>query len=264
MDELRSLHVSPPRLLVSVRDAVEVAAAIEGGCDILDVKDPKRGSLGRADLRVWNTITAEMQKLASPIPCSAALGEIIEETEFADALRLPLCWNFAKLGTAGLGRDDNWQSRVADAQSRWRQRASSNYRWILVVYADAKLAGSPSLTDVRDRLPELLSNDSWDGILIDTFTKNGSSLFDFVESSQLIELGEVVRQSGKLWCVAGSLRAEILPEVLSLCPDIVGIRTAGCRDGRRDQPIVADAVKQFRDAMQIGFEEKFISPAVQR
>ena len=39
------------RLLVSVRSLDEAVEAISGGCDILDVKEPGRGSLGMADLR---------------------------------------------------------------------------------------------------------------------------------------------------------------------------------------------------------------------
>ena len=40
---------SSPQLLVSVRSAGEAVDALAGGCQILDVKDPSRGSLGRAD-----------------------------------------------------------------------------------------------------------------------------------------------------------------------------------------------------------------------
>ena len=40
--------MSQPSLLVSVRCADEVAAAIEGGAEIIDVKEPSHGSLGMA------------------------------------------------------------------------------------------------------------------------------------------------------------------------------------------------------------------------
>ena len=40
------------KLLVSVRCAEEATAALAGGADIIDVKEPRRGSLGRADDRV--------------------------------------------------------------------------------------------------------------------------------------------------------------------------------------------------------------------
>ena len=37
------------RLLVSVRSAAEVAAALAGGADIIDAKEPSRGGLGAVD-----------------------------------------------------------------------------------------------------------------------------------------------------------------------------------------------------------------------
>ena len=36
------------RLLVSVRDALEARVAMGAGVDLIDVKEPRRGSLGRA------------------------------------------------------------------------------------------------------------------------------------------------------------------------------------------------------------------------
>jgi uncharacterized protein (UPF0264 family) len=40
------------RLLVSVANAAEARTALEGDADIIDVKDPSRGSLGMADASV--------------------------------------------------------------------------------------------------------------------------------------------------------------------------------------------------------------------
>ena len=37
------------RLLVSVRSAAEAEAALTGGASVIDVKEPTRGALGRAD-----------------------------------------------------------------------------------------------------------------------------------------------------------------------------------------------------------------------
>ena len=38
-----------PGLLVSVRSADEAIAALAGGADVIDVKEPNRGALGAAD-----------------------------------------------------------------------------------------------------------------------------------------------------------------------------------------------------------------------
>ena len=46
------------RLLVSVRSAEEVSAALAGGADIIDAKEPARGSLGRVTPAVLSAIAA--------------------------------------------------------------------------------------------------------------------------------------------------------------------------------------------------------------
>src|SRR6476620_4190786 len=64
-----------PGLLVSVRSAVEALAALAGGADVIDVKEPSQGSLGAAD---DNTISAVVRAVAGRAPVSAALGELVD------------------------------------------------------------------------------------------------------------------------------------------------------------------------------------------
>ena len=61
------------QLLVSVRDAAEARTAVEGGADLIDIKEPARGPLGAADVDVVEQIIAEV---AGRRPVSAALGEL--------------------------------------------------------------------------------------------------------------------------------------------------------------------------------------------
>ena len=80
-----------PRLLVSVRSPEEAAAAMAGGANIIDVKEPTRGSLGMAGVDVIEAIADQMESFQKtqkrllpkdrspdPIPLSVALGEVIE------------------------------------------------------------------------------------------------------------------------------------------------------------------------------------------
>ena len=67
------------QLLVSVRSAEEVGPALEGGADIIDAKEPDRGSLGpvvgcdaRRDIR---RVPPENQ------PVSVALGDLASVEE---------------------------------------------------------------------------------------------------------------------------------------------------------------------------------------
>ena len=64
-----------PALLVSVRSAAEALAARAGGAAVIDVKEPARGPLGRADVDVWREIFAAIPPV---VPVSVALGELSE------------------------------------------------------------------------------------------------------------------------------------------------------------------------------------------
>ena len=66
---------TPRGLLVSVRSASEGVVAVLGGASVVDVKEPDRGPLGRADASVWR----ETRRVVPPaIPVSVALGEIAD------------------------------------------------------------------------------------------------------------------------------------------------------------------------------------------
>ncbi|MGH8059229.1 MAG: (5-formylfuran-3-yl)methyl phosphate synthase, partial [Candidatus Entotheonellia bacterium] len=47
---------SLPRLLASVRDAAEARAALQGGADVLDAKEPSAGPLGACTPAVLHAI----------------------------------------------------------------------------------------------------------------------------------------------------------------------------------------------------------------
>ncbi len=88
------------RLLVSVRSAEEARAAVRGGAAIIDVKEPARGPLGRADAVVWSQVRAVVP---AAIPVSIALGELsecsVDDQPFFNGI------SYRKVGLAGAGRD---------------------------------------------------------------------------------------------------------------------------------------------------------------
>ena len=61
------------QLLISVVGVAEVGAAVSGGADIVDVKNPHEGSLGAAAPHVVRAVRA-----AAPVavPVSAAIGDV--------------------------------------------------------------------------------------------------------------------------------------------------------------------------------------------
>src|SRR5947209_7857771 len=99
--------VTVARLLVSVRSAEEARAALEGGAAVIDVKEPDRGPLGRADPSIWAEVRAAVP-MATPV--SVALGELYEWVgDDAPGDLSPLDasagFTYRKLGLARAGRD---------------------------------------------------------------------------------------------------------------------------------------------------------------
>src|SRR5919109_5256082 len=76
-------------LLVSVRSGEEVPTALAGGADIIDAKEPARGSLGAVDPEVLSAVAAQTPR---SVPLSVALGDFAAEEEVrraVSAVRLP-------------------------------------------------------------------------------------------------------------------------------------------------------------------------------
>src|SRR4029077_12704545 len=87
------------RLLVSVRGSVEARAAVAGGADVIDAKDPDRGPLGavRAD-----QLAAIRREVGAARPVSAALGDARDDAAVAAAAAAASGLAFVKLGFGGV------------------------------------------------------------------------------------------------------------------------------------------------------------------
>ncbi|MGE5192910.1 MAG: (5-formylfuran-3-yl)methyl phosphate synthase, partial [Deltaproteobacteria bacterium] len=246
-----------PRLLVSVRNAAEAEAALVGGCDVLDVKEPARGAMGMADPTAIAAVVARVGASHSSVPVSVALGEVAEWEGMPAVPRLPARIAYVKLGTAGLGSDAGWGRRLADVKRRfaadWRETASDtepdSVKWIAVGYADWESARGPCPAEVIDGAHEC----GCAGVLIDTFSKERGRLIDWLSIERLESLAALARSSSLEFALAGRLHVGDLPGIGAVCPDIVGIRSAACRAGIRTAEIDAAAVRSFREALQVSW-----------
>ncbi len=204
------------RLLVSVRSASEARAAVEGGAAVIDVKEPDRGPLGRADSDVWS----EVRRAVPPgTPVSVALGELSEWGE-APA---PGCFRgiaFRKLGLAGSG------PRWAESWARVRLGCGDGPSWVAVAYADWERAGAPTPDLVLDAA---LSADDCAGVLVDTWDKTRRSPVDRTWSPWFAR----ARDGGLLTALAGGLDLPTIDRVAPLRPDVVAVRGAACVGGDR-------------------------------
>jgi uncharacterized protein (UPF0264 family) len=204
----------PPRLLVSVRNAAEAVAARAGGCDLLDVKEPARGPLGRAD----DATVAAVLHAAGPVPVSVALGELTA----TGTTPLPGI-AYAKWGLAGLaGRD--WPAA-------WRAARSLlplGCREVAVAYADANRVEAPTPVEVA----RFAAAERAGAFLIDTAVKDGATLLDWLTVPLLVDLLSVCRSAGVPVALAGSLGLPEIVRILPLRPDWIAVRGAACAGGR--------------------------------
>jgi uncharacterized protein (UPF0264 family) len=232
-----------PKLLVSVRSAVEALAALAGGCDILDVKEPARGSLGMANREVIAEILATSDAAGAP-RVTAALGET---RDWLGARRLPVVPPrvFAvKLGLAGL-EPRRWMAAWRDVRRRIEEQSERPLAWIAVVYADDALAQSPP----AEAVIEAAVATHCAGVLFDTFSKTGRNLLEWMELRHIERLARSIQSANLLVALAGSLSAEILPAVCGIRPDVIAVRGAASGNGSRTAAVSAAAVRSLRSVI---------------
>jgi len=218
------------RLLVSVRSAAEVAAAVEGGAEIIDAKEPMRGSLGAVD-------PAELARIidAAPsgMPLSVALGDHPTTVAAARAMDLVGAVTqrpaelYVKVGLAGVAEPAAARA-VLEAAVTAARRSPLEPEVVAVAYADHQLAGSVAPPTVLDAAAAAGAR----GVLLDTWSKDGRPLFAWAERSDLRRWVDGARNRGLLSALAGSLSLDHMAQICRLNPDVVGVRGAACEHGR--------------------------------
>src|SRR2546426_7669038 len=96
------------QLLISIAGPAEARAALYGGADVIDAKDPRRGALGPVPPQRLRAIRAA---IGSARPLSAALGDAGDASAIAAAARaaaLVDVW-YVKVGFAGVTTETRGQ-----------------------------------------------------------------------------------------------------------------------------------------------------------
>jgi uncharacterized protein (UPF0264 family) len=243
------------QLLVSVRSAAEAETALAGGAHVIDVKEPSRGSLGRADDA---TLAEVVRVVAGRAPVSAALGELHES-----AGELPECaaqLRFVKWGLSRFrGAPAHHYNRTLSFPELWMRMAlleqATRIRWtypacelVTVAYADAHQADAPDVERVCEFLLEMARG----VLLLDTFGKDGRTLLDWLDESRLERLVERCRTAGVRVALAGSLGFQEIRALRRLRPDWFAVRGAACQGQRRTATIDVGMVGRLAELIEDG------------
>jgi len=225
------------QLLVSVRSVSEAASALAGGAHLIDVKEPANGSLGRAGNAAIGRV---VRFVAGRRPVSAAMGEVTD----AAASSVPGLL-YVKWGLSGSGALD-WRRMLVDVADRLR-RLPNHAQPIAAAYADWQRAAAPPPQDIAAFAVE----HHWPVVLLDTWKKDGTSLFDWLPVSFVRDLLFQSRAAGVRVAVAGSLGFDHLNLVRDLQPDWLAVRGAVCRAGLRYGVIDPERIRRLSSALSV-------------
>lgn len=236
-------------LMVSVQDLEEALEAVKGRADIVDVKNLKETIIGSN----FPPVVREVRKaFPKEIHVSVTLGAVPNQAGTV---------SMAVFGAAALEATSVKVGLLdCDAESGLRilkesKRALEGFttKLIAATFADAHLYHGidPTL------IVRLAHESASDGILIDTLTKDGRNLFDFLPEAKLKELVDEGKELGMSTALSGALRMSDLDVLTRINPDIVGVRGAVCTNGDRfGGKIDAAAVAKVKHALELRLSGK--------
>jgi (5-formylfuran-3-yl)methyl phosphate synthase len=213
------------QFLASVTGPDEAAVALDGGADLIDLKNPTRGALGAADV-------AAVRALDGRRPVSAVTGDLPMDpaTVLAAARAMAEAGaDYIKIGIFPGGAPVACLRALAPLASR--------HRLIAVLFADL----DPDLG-----LLPLLHTSGFAGAMLDTARKDGRRLLDAMDMTALAGFVAACRANGLSAGLAGRLEPPDVPRLLMLQPDVLGFRSA-LTSGARDAAIDAEAVRTIRE-----------------
>ena len=231
------------QLLVSVATAADACAAVEGGADIIDAKDPSSGALGAVTLERLREI---VEAVAGRRPLTAALGEAEDERALERDARAyagagAILVKIGLLGTTDTARSESLVSAAV------RGVSGTATGVVAVAYADTQVTPAPSPFAVI----QVAARAGAHGVLIDTANKAGPGLLGVMSLEELARWVAAGRTAGLQVAVAGKLTAADLAGVVDTGADIAGVRSAVCvggRGGRVSALLVRELVLRLQPA----------------
>jgi uncharacterized protein (UPF0264 family) len=229
------------KVLISPISLDEARIVMSGGCDILDLKNVKEGSLGaQPPWMLKETVTALKGKGAL---LSATLGDLPYKPGTAGLAAFGCANCGVDYVKAGLhGATDRAQAReLMTAVVRAVRMVSDDIITVASGYADwRRFGGVPHL-----ELVYAAHEAGSDVAMLDTMIKDGKTLFDSLSEEDLREFTALSHSLGMVVALAGSVKREHLAALARVGCDIVGVRGAVCQQGDRTTGITRDAVESF-------------------
>jgi uncharacterized protein (UPF0264 family) len=222
-------------MLASVMDEREARLVASLGADIIDAKDPQAGALGALPAA---TVTAIRKAVPRDVPVSATIGDPVDDVAATVAAVQRMAAAGADIVKIGLSRAAHTERTLAAVG----KLDLGGARLVGVLLADEGIA-------LELVAPARAAG--FAGLMLDTADKRRGSLPDVVSSEDLRRFVSVCQGAGLFAGLAGSLRAEHVPQLLRLAPDVLGFRGGLCRQGERTSEIDPEAVRKVRSVIPV-------------
>ncbi|ODS35694.1 hypothetical protein BEH94_08700 [Candidatus Altiarchaeales archaeon WOR_SM1_SCG] len=233
------------KLLISPKDEIEALEAVSGGADIIDIKNPKEGSLGANFPWVIKKIkgVSDLKNLE----VSATIGD----------LNLPGTASLAALGAASCGIDYVKVGLKVDSEIDAEElakavvKAAKDYNPLINVviagYADFRIN---NLLNCK-KIPRIAAAAGADIAMLDTITKNkGKNLFNYLTIDELESFTNNAHDFGLSVALGGSLNKEHIPSLYKIGVDVIGIRGAACEFNDRSGTIKKERVRELKEIIK--------------
>ena len=233
-------------LLISPINTDEALESIEGGADIVDVKNPKEGSLGAN----FPWVIKNIRKITPDgMHVSATVGDVPYKPGTVSLAAAGAVVSGADYIKVGLYGTKNYDEALEVMENVVKSVKEFDEDALIVAsgYADAHRVGAVDPMEI----PNVAADAGADLAMVDTAVKDGKTLFDFMDIEKLQEFNDTIHDYGLKSALAGSVKKDQLKSLYDIECDVVGIRGAACTGGDRNNgSIHRSAVKELKEMIE--------------
>jgi uncharacterized protein (UPF0264 family) len=210
------------KLLISFKNSSEFDDNIIKGIDILDLKDPEKGSIGSW---VSDDIKNVVKRFKKKIKISATIGDITSSKILLNKLTSFDDFGLDYIKFAYFSKEISGLEKLINDIGKIKFKT----KLVFVIFVD-----EPKILGFVDKNLDFLKKKKLNFILLDTFKKNNRDLTSYCESKYLDSFIKKCSIKKIKVGLAGRLRFEHIEELKILKPYLVGFRSAVCLDNKRN------------------------------
>jgi dihydroneopterin aldolase len=198
------------KILASIKDLSEAKLILNTEVDIIDLKDPSNGALGRL---CKNDIEKIVEYVGQRKLTSSTVGDLPNNINLISKNVKEISStniDFIKIGVY----ENSYVETLCNIKS--------NKKLIAVFFADRFLPTNEEIIQLK--------NSNFYGVMVDTSKKKSGNLFNFVTYDDIDDFLKSARKLGLVTGVAGSINETHIKELIKLNPNYMGFRGALCED----------------------------------